>query len=286
LTNPHFIVVLNKFFKKDAIKQHLEIISKGQQKEQRKKMKADQIPYMVVKEAVAHFLDSLGEDAVSVIVEINTNPYFRRRLGEIAISEACKIPPTNPAEAREIMGKNFFGIEETIKHFGVKPTEEQIKVFNEVPWSKKMLESCKDTHILAFVLSLSIIDINNITKKLTNRSLFYPLEWNTFQTLAKRKGKVGWQLVRKKPLSKSTSKTLKQQRVLLKKDEGVPDARIMVYVTLGHFLATGERLFEQKDVRCADHVIVGLNINGIYLEKLPDHISSHLVGLASAKKPN
>jgi hypothetical protein len=33
------------------------------------------------------------------------------------------------------MGKNFFGIEEAVKHFGINPTNQQLAALLEVPFS-------------------------------------------------------------------------------------------------------------------------------------------------------
>jgi hypothetical protein len=161
-------------------------------------------------------------------------------------------PSTSQKLAREIMGKNFFGIEEAIKHFGVNATKQQLAYLTEVPFSEEVLKSCKDTHVLVAMFPLSILDIRGIAKKQSDRTLFYSQDWYDEQAFAKDKGKVGWQLVRKEPIANSTSKTWNDQQALLSKDEETPTARIMVYTMVGHFLATGERLFEKIYVRCVD----------------------------------
>ena len=49
------------------------------------------------------------------------------------------------------MEKNFFCIEEAIRHFGVNPTRQQRAALLEVPFSDAVLEQCKDTHVLVAV---------------------------------------------------------------------------------------------------------------------------------------
>ena len=68
-------------------------------------------------------------------------------------------PSTSQKRAREIMGRNFFGVEEAITHFGVNPSKQQIAYLAEVPFSEEVLASCKDTHVLAAVFPMSILDI-------------------------------------------------------------------------------------------------------------------------------
>ncbi len=49
------------------------------------------------------------------------------------------MPTTSQKCAREIMGKNFFGIDEAIKHFGINPTPQQLAALSEIPFSKAEL---------------------------------------------------------------------------------------------------------------------------------------------------
>jgi len=198
-------------------------------------------------------------------------------------------PSTSQKLAREIMGKNFFGIEEAIKHFGFNAT----KYLAEVPFSEEVLKSCKDTHVLVAISPLSILDIRGITGKLEDQTLFYSQDWYDKQAFAKDKGEVGWhwQLVRKEPIANSTSKTWNDQQALLSKDEETPTARRLVYTMIGHFLATGERLFEKICVCCVDldsdgyRVYVdffgsdGLLINRRVLDRRHDDL-----GLSAARK--
>jgi hypothetical protein len=87
----------------------------------------------------------------------------------------------------------------------------------------------------------------------TDNSLFYSSTggWYKSEKFAKNKGKVSWQLVRKTPVEDSTSKNWEEQQALLGKDEETPSAQVMVYTIIGHYKATGERLFENIYVRCS-----------------------------------
>jgi hypothetical protein len=196
-------------------------------------------------------------------------------------------PSASQERAREIMGRNFFGVEEAILHFGVNPSEESLAYFShKVPWSEEVLTKCKDTHILIAVFPMSILDIRG---KATDK--FYTQDWYNKQTFAKNKGEVSWQLVRKTPVENSTDKTWDEQQTLLLQDEVTPSAQVMVYTIIGHFLATGERLFEKIWARCSDldsdgdHVDVGLFVaRGLRVYDYWDGSRRSNVGVSAAKK--
>jgi hypothetical protein len=191
--------------------------------------------------------------------------------------------------AREIMGNNFFGIEEVIKHFGVNPTKEQIDSLAEIPFSEKTLEECKETHILVAVFPLSIITI----RAKVERKLFYNHgdAWYNEQAFAKNEGKICWQLIRKTPVPNSISKTWTDQQALLVENEETPTAQVMVYAIIGHFIVTGERLFENVYVRCScvdshgTRVFVGIfGSEGLSVINRWDDSYFATLGLSSVRK--
>ena len=200
-------------------------------------------------------------------------------------------PTTSQKLARDIMGKNFFGVEEAIKYFGLNPTKQQLTALSEIPWNKAVLEECKDTHVLIAILPLSILEIRGKVE----HKLFYSHEdaWYNKESFEKSKGELGWQLIRKTPVENSTSKMWQDQQALLGKTDETPKAQVMVYTIIGHFLATGVRLFENVYVRCSDvdsdgrRVGVGdFDSKGLVVNSLSDgHCYDHL-GLSSARKFN
>ncbi|MBU1091662.1 hypothetical protein KKA27_02275 [Patescibacteria group bacterium] len=153
---------------------------------------------------------------------------------------------TSQKQAREIMGKNFFGIEEANKHFRVNPSKKEAATLAEVPFTEGVLESCKDTHTLVAIFSMSILEVRKV-----DNSLFYSSSggWYESEKFAKNKGTVSWQLVRKTPVDDSMSKTWVEQQELLSKDEEAPSAQVMVYTIIGHYKNTGERLFKNVYIR-------------------------------------
>ena len=197
-------------------------------------------------------------------------------------------PSTSQKRAREIMGKNIFGVEEAIAHFGVNPSKQQTAYLAEVPFAESALEACKNTHLLVAVFPLSLLDIRGACK---DQGLFYNQDWYNKQAFAKEKGEVGWQLIRKTPVSDSMSKTWDEQNKLLGKDEEVPSVRAVVYATVGHYKAQNERLFEKVWVRCSDldsdgyRVSVGdFDAEGLHVDDYWDGYRDGNLGLASARK--
>jgi len=163
------------------------------------------------------------------------------------------ISENNQQRAREIMGKNFFGIEQAVQHFGVTPTEEQLKILSEIPFSEAVLQETKDSHVLVAVFPLSILEVREMVK---GKGLFFSQDWYDNQKFAQDKGVVGWMLIRKTSVPNSTNKTWEEQLALLTKEE-VPTAQAMVYTIIGHYLATDERLFENIWVRTSSTLSLG-----------------------------
>lgn len=252
-----------------------------------------QVPAGDINAANQRLWVAIGDNAEEVAARINTDPAFVANIARLMVNGGYE-SSTSQKLTREIMGKNFFGIEEAIKHFGVNATKQRLAYLAEVPFSEEVLKSCKDTHVLVAVFPLSILDIRGIAKKQSDRTLFYSQDWYDKQAFAKDKGEVGWQLVRKEPIANSTSKTWSDQQALLSKDEETPTARIVVYTTVGHFLATGERLFEKIYVRCVDldsdgrRVYVGyfdaFDAGGLRVNNWRDDRRYDYIGVSAARK--
>ena len=249
-----------------------------------------QVPAGDINAANQRLWVAVGENADEVATRINTDHLFVANIARFMVNGGYD-PSTSQKLAREIMGKNYFGIEEAIKHFGVNPSKQQLAYLSEVPFSEEQLSSCKDTHVLVAVFPLSILDVRTIAKKLADQTLFYNQDWYDKQAFAKDKGEVGWQLVRKEPVANSTSKNWNEQQALLSKDEETPKARIVVYTMVGHFLATGERLFEKVYVRCSDlgsggrRVRVGrFDARGLRVDRWDGDYRYDDIGVSSARK--
>lgn len=219
------------------------------------------------------------------------DPEMRERLVRFWNSDGYE-PTTTQKLARTALpffAIPVFGIEEAVQHFGVKPTRAQLLALAEIPFTEAELRECKDTHILVAVFPMSIIEIRG--KVSGGQRLFYNQDWYSKVSFAKDRGEAAWHLVRKTPVANSTLKNWDEQQALLAKNEETPTARVMVYTIIGHFLATGERLFEDIYVRCSDvdshgdRVYVGyFDSLGLLVNRFCSSEHCAFIGVASARK--
>ncbi len=236
---------------------------------------------------------ALGDNAGVVINLINTNPVFVEQIAnQISIAAGMSDKSTtslNPQwlRAREIMGKNFFGVEEAVKHFGVNPTRPQLAALSEIPFSEAVLEESKNTHVLVAVFPLSIFEIHGKV----DSKLFYDQSRYNKDFFARNRGEAAWHLVCKTPVPNSISEAWGEQQTLLVPNEETPTVRVMVYTIIGHFLATWERLFKNIYVRCSDVDSVGDRVyvgnfdsSGLGVYSYWDDSRFDDIGLASARK--
>jgi len=251
-------------------------------------MKWTEIAHGDVNGAQNRFWTACGDNASAVIIRINTDPAYVERIVRFAVNGGF-VPTSSQNEARAIMGGNFFGVEEAVKHFGVSPTEQQLAALKEVPFSQEILKALRKTHILIAVFPISILDIRGKDE----HKLFYSHQdaWYNNQKFAQNAGTLGWKLVRKTPVEDSFSKTWDEQQKLLTKTEETPTAQVMVYTIIGYFLATGKRLFENVYVRTSDvdsdghRVGVGHFVaNGLGVNRYWDAYRYGNLGLASSAR--
>lgn len=168
----------------------------------------------------------------------------------------------------EILGKNFFGVEEAIQHFGVNPSKAETVALSEIPHTEGALTSYKDTRILVAVFPMSILEIRAKVKDEPDR-LFYDLTWCNGENFAGDRGELGWRLVYKAPVAYSTSKTWQEQQALIGEENEVPSARVMVYTIIGHYLVAGERLFGRGLVRTSSVGSNGCRVDVGYYGGVP-----------------
>lgn len=188
--------------------------------------------------------------------------------------------------AREIMGKSFLGIPEVEQHFG-ELTDEQRQALAVIPFSEEMLKACAETHILVADVGISLLNIRSKARK----DLFYKQDWYESQEFAGRTETACWRLIRKTPVNGSFSKDWSEQQALINKINEVPSARQVVYLTILHFLVTGERLFEKVYVRTCvvdshgNRVLVGrFDGDGLLVGIWGVHVRFDVLGVASARK--
>jgi hypothetical protein len=155
--------------------------------------------------------------------------------------------------ARSIMGSNYLGVDEVIKHYGHAIRRPDIELLENIPYSIATLQECNRTHVLVAGSQMTILDVR---KKVPREpGVFNPREhsWYSTQPFASQSVVENrWYLLRKDVIANSTRKTMDEQQATLFDNETVPRACELVYVVALHFLSTGERLFENVYARTCD----------------------------------
>lgn len=255
------------------------------------------IPHGTITAAEQRLWVALGDDAGIVAIRINSDQNFVTQLAKFAVQPWPK--STNKTivgcnlkwlEARRLMGRNYFGVEEAMLYFRITPSISELFALSEIPWSEEVLASVKDTHILVAVFPLSIIDIRT---KFRADYLLTAFDGFEKERVANNVGSIGWKLIRKAPIRGSALKPYDDQKELLAKSDEVPDARVMVYAISAHFKATGNHMFPAIRVRCCDYlddhrvVEVGMkNGTGVLdISWTSDGCGTGGLALASCRKP-
>jgi YD repeat-containing protein len=191
--------------------------------------------------------------------------------------------------AREIMGRNFFGIEEAIQYFGISPTPEQLDDLSKIPFSEETLREASETHILVAVFPLSIMEIRRRVDSMFHEGSNKP--WYSQEEFAQERGRAGWQLILKTPVGGSAHKYLYDQQGLVSGEDRIPTIQEMVYTVVGHRLANGEKLFEDFSVRTVSldsgkrNVNIGHRNSGVYIYGCFAAHCYRNLGISSARKP-
>jgi len=211
---------------------------------------AFEIPLGKATSAFGKLVRELGADGKQVVEKLDDDPAYVRRVVRFMQAGGYS-PSTDQKRAREIMGNNFLGVEDAIKHFGISITDDEASALRDIPFPESVLRECKDTHILFPGYPLSISDIRGRVP----RELFYSHEdsWYNGEKFAKKeKVQLRWYLIRQDITPNSTSKTYQDQVALLPDTEEPPRACEMVYMIILYYLTYQKRLFENLYGRCVD----------------------------------
>ncbi|MEX0916704.1 MAG: hypothetical protein WDZ44_01210 [Candidatus Spechtbacterales bacterium] len=156
------------------------------------------------------------------------------------------------ARAEQIMGSNFIGVEEglEISPFPIRPSVSFR--LGRIPFSEGALEMHRETHILVAVLPVAVpsfllVADERVSGLLSRTRRAQGLWLDTPPP-------PGWHLVRKLPVKDSGGLNAREQRVLLKEGETVPDVEVAFYTALAAATFLGERIFVDgllNRVRCA-----------------------------------
>jgi len=181
------------------------------------------------------------------------------------------VSPVRVERAIDIMADNTFGVDDAVKAFKLNPSVPQLSALSQVPYTENTLLECKDTHFLAAVFPLSIINIHDLFADGDNGRIFSSNFWYRREPFALNPGETMWRLFRKAPIPNTFLKTLEEHlSIFLPQDEEIPKVRRLVYAMVARYITTGERLFENAYVRCADRDAFGvrLAVSGIGAEGL------------------
>jgi hypothetical protein len=92
-------------------------------------MKWTDIPAGKTNRAFQRHMGAFGDDAHTIVERINTNESAAREIAKLCLSYGHE-PSTSQVRAREIMGKNMFGVEEAITHLGVTSVQQKLLKVN------------------------------------------------------------------------------------------------------------------------------------------------------------
>jgi len=164
-------------------------------------------------------------------------------------------PVTTQSIAREIMGENYFGIEEAIKHYQITPSADQLERLREVPFTAEQLRKRNNTHILIAVFPndpISVIrdDFPELFNPACDASFSAPL--SSSNRFLVNYGDLGWHLISRCSMLNSQSPIYEDQLKMPREKERLPSARTLVYMLVGYFLSTHKRLFESVLLSTSD----------------------------------
>lgn len=257
-------------------------------------MKWTEIAGGLLNRAFDTLMTAFGDRADEIVNKINNEPAVANRVAALILNNGYELT-TSQASAKKIMGKNFFGIKEAQKHLGVNFSKRQLAYMAKVPFPEETLRECKDTHILVAYAPTAIVTVRTKTASVKlppNHRMFYQQDWYDNNAVGNDAGVLEWHLVRKISVPDSKSKTWPEQQDLI--DHGIdeiPEANVMVYTIIGHFLNTGERLFEKEYVRTRTidsngyRVRVGyFDARGLDVGNWRDDNRNDYIGLSAARK--
>lgn len=202
-------------------------------------------------------------------------------------------PSKSQKAAKEIMGNNFFGIEDATEHLNIRPTRTQLAMLSEVPFSEETLRACKNTHVLVARFPMSILGMfaNKLLRKFFCIDNSGKEPWFKKHGFSWNEGLVGWYLVCKNPAADSYNKDWVGQLAQFGSKSDPAPASVAVYAALGHFLKTGKKMFEVGMARCAELDINGRRItvgpfkdDGLRMQAWWDDVKYYETGSASIRK--
>jgi hypothetical protein len=211
-------------------------------------MNWNKVPAGEIQGATNRLWTAFGDSADMIASHINTDPKFTEEIRRFTIGK-CFNPSESHERARKIMGKNFFGVDDAIKYFGVNPTLKDLRAFEHLPWNEDFLTKKKNSYVLTAQFPIPLLAIHELHTDEFTFSVVNNRNWGD-EDFAHESGEIGWQLIRKNPIANHL--TWEEQLKLVGEMEGVPKAAEMVYAMIGYRLKTGNILFKNTLARCSD----------------------------------
>lgn len=260
-------------------------------------MKTDwtDLPAGKVNAGFQRIMSAFGKNAGTIIDKVIADEEVANRMAALLMNNGYELTASQ-AEACEIMDRNFFGIKEAQKHFGLTLSKRQSTYMEKVPFSKETLYACKDTHILVAYIPVSIVSVRTKTagaKLPVKHRMFYDQNWYSQNEVGNDMGGIEWHLIQKTSVSGSKSKTWQDQKSLVDstKIDEVPEPNVMVYTIIGHFLKEGVRLFEKERVRTSaltsdgNRVLVGnFAFTGLGIDRWRDDFRNDDIGVSASRR--
>ena len=222
---------------------------------------------------------------------LNEHPGFAVYLAEGIRRFSAKAPDYGLAQS--ILGADFITPEEVTKaRPSIVYTAEQITALAESLPSEDVLKWCKENGYAVMPApptAMSTLDVREIQS-----AHFYSKTggWYADQKFAREdKTSFGWLLIKKTPVSNSTSKTWNEQNKLLSALEKVPNAAEMCWFITTYFEVRGVRLFEGVYVRTSSLDSVGHRVDvgffdsdGLIVSYYWDGRRHDFLGVSAARK--
>lgn len=191
--------------------------------------------------------------------------------------------------AQGIMGNNLVPIEAATSHYKISTNANMRRgLSNNILFSEALLEECKDTHILVPHIPITLSEIREKIGIITTPN-GHPGHCEGIFS-----GKylyAQWGLFRKTVVPDSVNKPFEDQRLLLTKQEEIPEVSMLAYAVALYYLTSGNRLFSDIRARCTKsgfttlRPVVGSSDKGVYLLQFAEYWSDKNTGLGSQRKP-
>lgn len=250
-------------------------------------------------------LDSYGEKtlvSLSLFKELGPDiaAYASRRASAFLSQNRGDFESGPIQEARKIMGNNFLGLKEAVLYHGLDPdsisTRKWMRRMANVTFDINLLETCRESHILALVPHRSVhdlIDRFTDTPPIRNQKVLNLVENFDDSSFAQDQGiSDGWWLVSRDIIPNSEYRTRTDQETLLGKSQQFVATNVATYIATCHFMKTGERLFPNKMSRARDLDIASgiwfgnFDDNGFRIDRFKDMDLSSALGIATMQRPH